>query len=124
MEESDFNVIFAKRLKSMMDMYGLTKTELARRLGVSITAVTNWLEAKKTPRMNKIDQMCAMFHCSRSDLISEIDFDTDNDETLKRLTAYAVRLGKMAPGVQRFVLRSIERMITDLEEEFETPDKD
>ena len=71
MSENEFNKIFAKRLQHYLDVYEISQAELARRLGVGTTSVSNWVNGTKSPRMNKVDMMCEIFHCKRSDLIED-----------------------------------------------------
>jgi len=71
MSETEFNQVFSKRLKYYLEYYGISQADLARRLNVGTTSVSNWVNGIKTPRMNKVDMMCEIFHCKRSDLISE-----------------------------------------------------
>lgn len=71
MPEQEFNAIFSKRLRYYLKEYEITQVELARKLGVGTTSVYNWCNGIKTPRMDKVDAMCELFHCNRSDLISE-----------------------------------------------------
>ena len=84
MSEAEFNEIFSKRLKYFLNKYDITQAELARRLGVSTQSVTNWCRGVKSPRMDKVDAMCEVFHCLRKDLMQEPD-ETDiyysNEET-------------------------------------------
>ncbi|MCI8400937.1 MAG: helix-turn-helix transcriptional regulator [Lachnospiraceae bacterium] len=64
--------------------YEITQAELARRLNVGTTSVYNWCNGIKSPRMDKIDAMCGLFHCRRSDLIEEKEDEEDyylNQET-------------------------------------------
>lgn len=49
----------------------MTQSDLAKRLGVSTQSVTNWCKGAKTPRMDKVDSMCKIFNCRRSDLMEE-----------------------------------------------------
>lgn len=44
---------------------------MAKKLGVGTTSVYNWCNGIKTPRMDKVDAMCNLFHCNRSDLMEE-----------------------------------------------------
>lgn len=71
MSEKEFNQIFPERLRYYLNKYDLTQTDLAHRLGVSTQSVTNWCKGAKSPRMDKIDAMCKIFHCRRSDLMEE-----------------------------------------------------
>ena len=61
--------IFANNLKRMLDAKKMTGAELARRLDCSKSIVTDWLKARKLPRMDKVDKMCLIFNCTRVDLI-------------------------------------------------------
>ena len=71
MPENDFNEVFSKRLRYFLNMNNMTQVELANRLGVGTTSVYNWCSGIKTPRTDKVDMMCDIFKCSRSDLIEE-----------------------------------------------------
>ena len=71
MSEKDFNTIFSKRLRFFLNKYEMTQNELAKRLGVGTTSVYNWCNGIKTPRMDKVDAMCNIFNCRRSDLMEE-----------------------------------------------------
>jgi transcriptional regulator with XRE-family HTH domain len=75
MPEQEFNVVFSKRLRHYLQKYEMTQVELARKLGVGTTSVYNWCNGLKTPRMDKVDIMCDLFHCKRSDLIEEKNTD-------------------------------------------------
>lgn len=71
MSEQEFNAVFSKRLRYYLDKYEITQLELSKRLGVGTTSVYNWCNGIKTPRMDKIDAMCEIFHCKRSDLMED-----------------------------------------------------
>ena len=71
MSELEFNAIFSKCLKYYLSKYDMTQSELAKRLGVSTQSVTNWCKGDKSPRMDKVDAMCEIFHCKRSDLMED-----------------------------------------------------
>ena len=68
MSEQEFNKVFSKRLRYYLEKEGMTQVELAEKLGVSKTSVGNWVNGVKSPRMDKVDQMCKIFGCRRSDL--------------------------------------------------------
>jgi len=88
MPEKDFNAVFSKRLRYYLNKHEMTQVELANKLGVGATSVYNWCNGIKAPRMDKIDAMCDLFDCRRSDLIEDGDNDKENlyylnDETAK-----------------------------------------
>ena len=80
MPEQDFNAVFSKRLRYYLSKYDMTQVELAKKLGVGTTSVYNWCNGIKTPRMDKVDAMCDLFHCNRSDLIEEKETTETSDE--------------------------------------------
>lgn len=80
MPEQDFNAVFSKRLRYYLSKYDMTQVELAKKLGVGTTSVYNWCNGIKTPRMDKVDAMCDLFHCNRSDLIEEKETAETSDE--------------------------------------------
>lgn len=71
MGEKDFNTIFSKNLIRFLQINGMTQAELAERLGVSTATTSNWCNGIKAPRMDKVDKMCKIFGCLRSDLIED-----------------------------------------------------
>ncbi|MBQ8666624.1 MAG: helix-turn-helix transcriptional regulator [Lachnospiraceae bacterium] len=71
MTEQNFNNIFAINLRNYLNSNGMSQVELAKRLNVGTTSVYNWCNAVKTPRMDKVDKMCEIFGCKRSDLITD-----------------------------------------------------
>lgn len=82
MSEKEFNVVFSKRLRYYLNKYDMTQLELAKRLGVGATSVYNWCNGIKSPRMDKVDTMCDIFHCRRSDLMEEKSTNQEPTYTL------------------------------------------
>lgn len=70
MTEQNFNILFARNLRNYLDANNMTQVELAKRLSVGTTSVYNWCNGVKVPRMDKVDKMCEIFSCKRSDLIT------------------------------------------------------
>lgn len=71
MIEKDFNSVFSKNLTHFLQINGMTQAELAERLNVSTATTSNWCNGVKLPRMDKIDRMCQIFACLRSDLMED-----------------------------------------------------
>lgn len=80
MYEQKFNTIFAKRLRYYLKKCNMTQLDLAKQLGVGTTSVYNWCNGIKTPRMDKVDTMCSIFHCRHADLMEEKPDDLCRDE--------------------------------------------
>lgn len=77
MSEQEINRIIAENIVRFMDKKGLSQLDVAEHCGVSQASVSNWCKGVKMPRMDKIDKMCELFGCSRTDLIDEYDPKTE-----------------------------------------------
>lgn len=109
MEERKFNEIFSKRLRYYLSQNNMTQLDLATLLGVGTTSVYNWCNGIKTPRMDKVDSMCRIFNCKRSDLME--DKSSTNGKTRTDSVLINV-LGRVAAGIP---LEAVEDII-DTEE--------
>ena len=69
--EKEFNQTFARNLVLQMNAFNLKQKDLSDILGVSTSTVNSWVHAQRTPRMDKVDALCGIFKCNRSDLIAE-----------------------------------------------------
>lgn len=63
--------IFAKNLRQFLDSRGLQDKDLCVITGASQTAVSEWLNAKKFPRIDKIEKMANYFGVPKSALIED-----------------------------------------------------
>lgn len=77
MDEKEMNKSFSRALRYYLDLYGMKQNELAKRLGVGTSTVNDWACGRKTPRMNKVDKMCSMFGCRRSDFLEDKKLEED-----------------------------------------------
>ena len=84
--------VFAKNLKKYMQLNGKTRNEVCQALGLKYTTFADWVNAKKYPRMDKIEMLANYFGIKKSDLIEDNDSflielveDSNEDE---RLLAY------------------------------------
>ena len=80
MTDQEIARAFGLNLKKYLSLYDMKQNELAKRLGVGTSTVNNWVQGKKIPRMSKVDAMCKMFGCSRSDFIDEASEKLSADE--------------------------------------------
>ena len=74
--------IFAKNLKRYIEQCGKDRRELADIWGFKYSTVSEWLNAKKYPRIDKIQIMADYFGIAMSDLIEEkmtAEKETDNE---------------------------------------------
>lgn len=74
MNEKDFNIIFSQNITHFLRLNDMTQNELADKMQVSTATVSNWCNGIKLPRMDKVDKMCSIFGCLRSDLMEDKGF--------------------------------------------------
>lgn len=63
--------IFSKNLKRYMALAGKNRKDVCEALGYSYFTFSDWVNGKKMPRMDKVEQLSIYFGCSKSDLIEE-----------------------------------------------------
>lgn len=81
--------VFAKNLKAYISKSGKNRKEISTDLGVSYSTLTDWVNGKKFPRIEKIEMLAVYFGISKSDLIEDFEeIKKDND----RLVAIIVKL--------------------------------
>ena len=74
--------IFADNLKKYMEQRNVTRRELCAALGFSYYTVSDWVNGKKYPRMDKVEILANYFGIQKSDLIEEKlteEKEKDND---------------------------------------------
>lgn len=63
--------IFSSNLKKYMKALGKSRTDICNDLGYSYFTVSDWVNGKKYPRMDKIEKLAKYFGILISDLIEE-----------------------------------------------------
>lgn len=63
--------ILAKNLSYYIERSGRTQKELADIVGVACSTFSDWVKAKKYPRIDKIEILANFFGIQKSDLIEE-----------------------------------------------------
>lgn len=80
--------VLAHNLRENMEARNINQSELAKIAGVSPATVSDWLNAKKYPRIDKIEIIAKHFGIKKSDLIedkSSREEMKENNETLAEL---------------------------------------
>lgn len=87
MTVEELRLAFAKNLKNLMDSYDYTQEDVAKVCGTSRQIVSEWLNGKKYPRMDKVQAILDHFNIPLSALINDGKQDTTlyylNPETAK-----------------------------------------
>lgn len=64
--------IFARNLREMLEQKNETRIDFAKAIGVTPTAVNDWIHAKRHPRPETIERIAAHFNCDKGELINEL----------------------------------------------------
>lgn len=74
----DNKEIFSINLKRLMEQKGVSRQDLSKVLGVSYFTISDWVNGKKYPRMDKVELLADYFGVLKSDLIEEKGTDGDS----------------------------------------------
>lgn len=109
MQETDFRPLFAQNLNRLLNMNNMTQAELAEKMLVSTATTSNWCKGIKLPRMDKVDKICSILGCLRSDLLE----DKGYLQGRKKSNGIVINvLGRVAAGIP---IEAVENII-DTEE--------
>ena len=67
----DNKYIFSKNLQRLMNINNVSRKDIANVLGISYFTVSDWVNGKKYPRMDKVELLANYFGVLKSDLIEE-----------------------------------------------------
>lgn len=99
------NSIFASNLKRLLNAKDMSAAELARRLDVSKSAVSDWLKGKSLPRTDKVDAMCRILNCEREQFTKPIA------SNLISTTGLIPIAGRIAAGAPKLILENVVEWI-------------
>ena len=85
--------VFASNLKRYMEVKGKSRNDISEALGISYFTVSDWVNGKKYPRMDKVEMLANYFGIQKSDLIE-------------------IKVGKVSPEEPK--LSEGEEMLLDL----------
>lgn len=63
--------IMAKNIQHYMDKNGISRNKLSDDIGISYTTVSDWINAKTYPRIDKIELLANYFNVEKSDLVED-----------------------------------------------------
>ena len=76
--------VFAENLKYYIDKSGKDRRELAEEWGFPYSTVTEWINAKKYPRIDRIEIMANYFHILKSDLVERKDEQNERRKIMQK----------------------------------------
>lgn len=94
--ERAINAQFSKNLRFFLEKNNLTQLDFSKKMNVSTATVSNWCKGVKSPRMDKVDLMCKIFHCSRSDLMEDKGYLIGKEKSESIIVPV---LGRVAAGI-------------------------
>ena len=73
---------FGENLYNLRKNQKMSQEKLAEKVGVSRQSVSKWENGTAYPEMNRILELCKIFHCQLNDLVNDkiLDFDSLDEE--------------------------------------------
>lgn len=73
---------FGENLYNLRKKQKISQEKLAEKIGVSRQSVSKWENGTAYPEMNRIFELCKIFHCKLNDLVNDniLDFDSLDEE--------------------------------------------
>lgn len=73
---------FGENLYNLRKRQKMSQEKLAEKIGVSRQSVSKWENGTAYPEMNRILEICKIFHCQLNDLVNDtiLDFDSLDEE--------------------------------------------
>lgn len=107
--------VMAQNIKMYMEDKGISRKEFCKRLGLAYSTVTDWLNAEKYPRIDKIELMANFFGVSKADLVEPhtTDHSHPNQPTVvtDKQTEHGVRIPVLGRVVAGIPIEAIEEII-------------
>lgn len=95
-------------LRSYMNNTGISQVDIAKRLHVSKQTVSEWVNGKKFPRVDKMQELANMFGVLMSEMYTPVDSSLTaeylNKQEMRLVTAYR----GAEPPIQTAALRMLE----------------
>ena len=82
----DNKQVFATNLKRLMLDQHKSRKDVADVLGISYFTVSDWVNGKKYPRMDKVELLAKYFGVLKSELIEEVGYDAPSIAELSPMT--------------------------------------
>lgn len=102
--------IFAENLKKLLEENGKTQSDLVNHFGITASTISDWCNAKKYPRVDKVQKLADYFGVLKSDL-TEKATDLEPYNPTKRIPI----LGYISAGLPLYAEEHVEgHTYTDL----------
>ena len=119
--------IFANNLKKQMELKGVSRNDICKALEISYFTVSDWVNGKKYPRMDKVEKLAEYFGIPKSDLIEERKVVYIKDKVSKA-TSQNIKMFREEAGISIIEFANLlnvdEKTVLDIESGKLTPDKE
>ena len=75
--------VFAFNLRKQMEIHEKTRNDICKDLGFSYFTVSDWVNGKKYPRMDKVEMLANYFGILKSDLIEDKEDNTNSPDHIQ-----------------------------------------
>lgn len=89
--------VFSKNLLYYIERKGKTQKEVAEIIDVSPSTFNEWVNAKKYPRIDKIEKLANYFGIQKSDLIEDKDKKSTDEQMLTDAEKVLLSLFRQVP---------------------------
>lgn len=94
--------VFASNLKRYMELKGKSRNDISEALGISYFTVSDWVNGKKYPRMDKVEMLANYFGIQKSDLIEKkVENNSPEEPTLSEGEKMLLDLFRQVPEEQQ-----------------------
>ena len=69
MTEKEWRMIFADRLKGLLEREGMSQADFAEHMEITDSAVSKYVHGRHTPKISTLLRMCSVLDCELVDLI-------------------------------------------------------
>lgn len=102
-EKTEMKKIMAYNISYYLSVTGRTQRQMCKDLGFKENTVSDWLNAKTYPRIDKIEKMAIYFNCKKSSLIERYDVANISTLTVDELGMIAKFRKLNADGKERLI---------------------
>ncbi len=67
--EQNLDLMITENLKREIEQSGITKTEIARQIGVSKSTISQYLSGRAQPTLATLSKLCNVLDCSADDIL-------------------------------------------------------
>ena len=116
--------IFAKNLKHYMDAYSKDRNDICQILDVPYSTLSDWLNAKKYPRIDKIELLANYFNIQKSDLIESKEENKFGQETeqLKQFRLLFDKVKDLPEESQRMIYNVTKSVMDEIDAQLDNKD--